>query len=134
MRIAYLTTDEVNQDLATQMAAECGVTLVPVTPQAPSPDGQFDAVVYDLDYLPPDQRQQILTDLSSHPVGRRVAVHSYRLADEQTETLCDNGVLVYRRLEPELFLLLQLLADEVRSDARFARDRGAAVSGVVQQG
>ena len=49
MRIAYVNTDEVNQDLAERTASEyCAAVCIPV-PEGPPPDGLFDAVLYNLD-------------------------------------------------------------------------------------
>jgi hypothetical protein len=73
--IAYLTTDEVNQDLATQMANDCGAALVVLTPKDPLPDGQFDAAIYDLDYAPAALRDEILERLTSGPNPFPIAVH-----------------------------------------------------------
>src|SRR5262249_18156562 len=56
--IAYLTTDEVNLDLADRLATECGATLYPLSFQDGPPSGAFDAVLYDWDYLSPPWRQQ----------------------------------------------------------------------------
>ena len=64
MRIAYLTTDEVNQELALRLAAGQEAQLEVIWPRDEPPDGRFDAVIYDLDCLPPPLRQQLLTDLA----------------------------------------------------------------------
>jgi hypothetical protein len=104
--IAYLTTDEVNEDLATRMTHDCGVGLVVLSPKDPSPDSQFDAVIYDLDYVPPSLRDELLAKLMCGPSSFPVAVHSYNLTDDQIKSLLQTGVSVYRRLEPALFLNL----------------------------
>ena len=44
MRIAYLTTDEVNKHLALRLAAQWEVSVCPLEPRDPPPDGKFDAV------------------------------------------------------------------------------------------
>jgi len=49
MKIAYLSTDEVNQNLAENLAARCGASQDCLSPHDPPPNGQYDAVVYDLD-------------------------------------------------------------------------------------
>jgi hypothetical protein len=55
MRIAYLSTDEVNVHLAEAMAAGCGLTLCPLAPKDPPPDEEFDALLYDWDSWPARQ-------------------------------------------------------------------------------
>jgi hypothetical protein len=102
MVIAYLTTDEVNQTLALQIAERCGVQLFPLEPREAPPNGEFDAVLYDLDYLP--QREAILNRLRSESFACKAAVHSYNLTEAEVKDLRANGVKVYRRLQPEVFL------------------------------
>jgi hypothetical protein len=99
MPIAYLSTDEVNRHLAALMAAACGATLHPLSPKDPPPDGRFDAVLYDLDSMPPACREEIVASALADPPTRPVAVHSYNL-DMQADALRDKGVVVTRRLGP----------------------------------
>ena len=63
MRLAYLTTDEVNQDLAIRIAADCGTTLALLSPRDPPPNGRFDAVLYDWDFWPLHLRREVLEEL-----------------------------------------------------------------------
>jgi hypothetical protein len=51
--IAYLTTDEVNLDLADRLATECGAILYPLSFRDGPPNGAFEAVLCDWDSLPP---------------------------------------------------------------------------------
>ena len=106
MLIAYPTTDEVNRDLATRMAADWDITLALVSPREPLPDGRFDAVIYDLDYVPAALRNQIVKRLISSPSQFPVAVHGYNLVESEIESLYLNGVPVYRRLDRAVFLSL----------------------------
>src|SRR5262245_54809815 len=99
MRIAYLTTDEVNPDLAQRWARTCGCEVIPLTPRDPIPDGEFDAVIYDLDYLPQPIRQQVMTMLLNGPRTSPAAVHSYNLRRWQTQALRALGIVVGRKLE-----------------------------------
>jgi hypothetical protein len=110
MLIAYLTTDEVNQHLAVNLAEECGETVCLVMPSDPPPDEDFDAVVYDWDYLPAPRQQVILAELLAGRPSRPVAVHSYNLEEDCAKALRRQGVAVYRVLEPEVFQLLALQA------------------------
>lgn len=99
MRTAYITIDEVNQDLARRWAEALGAILQVLTPAEGFPDTCYDAVLVDLDSLPADYRQQMLRDLLSEPADRPVAVHSYSLTDEEIQDLKNHGVAVTRRLE-----------------------------------
>src|SRR5262245_6511160 len=106
MRTAYLTTDDVNRDLAVNLAAACGVGLEPVCPHAAIPDGPFDAVVYDLDYLPAERQQAVLAALSAGGALGPAAVHCYNLKRSQAQVLRAKGVVVTRHLRPVLFARL----------------------------
>jgi hypothetical protein len=108
MLIAYLTTDEVNQDLALRMAEECGITLCLLSPSDPPPNGKSDAVLYDCDSLPGEQWQAILAELLAGQGLQPVAVHSYNLDEECIQALRRQDVAVYRTLQPEVFRLLAL--------------------------
>lgn len=107
MRVAYVTTDEVNQELATQMAEDCGATLDSLSPRDPAPDGEYEAVLYDLDFLPRDSGRAILAELLAGPASRPVAVHSYQLATRQVAALRQRGCAVFPRLERRVFLQLR---------------------------
>jgi hypothetical protein len=107
VRIAYLTTDEVNESTACRMAAACGVTLHPLLPRDAPPNGQFDAVLYDLDSLPPGGRQEVVSELVSNLPSCPVAVHSYNLEDDVVHALHEKHVIVFRRLGHDLLSLLR---------------------------
>ena len=107
MRVAYLTTDEVNEHLAVTMAAACDIQLVPRAPGQAPPDGEFDAVLYDWDYLPPEHRQALRERLR---VGRgpgRVIVHGYNLGKKEVAAWRQQGIAVFRRLESKVFRALR---------------------------
>jgi hypothetical protein len=103
MLCAYLSLDEVNQDLAARSADEAGVELDALTFRDAAPAGQFDAVVYDLDSLPPAYRRALLADLGAGQLVEPVAVHSYNLSAGQVRALRRRGVIVGRRLRSRLF-------------------------------
>jgi hypothetical protein len=111
MRVAYLTTDAVNQDWAVHRAAEDGVTVHPLALDDPPPDGQFDAVVYDWDYLPPQRRAQFLLGLLAGPLSCPAAVHSYNLEEDHIKALRRHGVAVSSWLESDLFQKLRQAAE-----------------------
>jgi hypothetical protein len=105
MLVGYLSVDEVNRDLVVQMAAACGATVRLLSPKAQDLDGDFGAVLYDLESVPPKQRAEIVAELLHAPLTRPVAVHSYKL-DTEADLLRDKGIIVARRLEPNLFRAL----------------------------
>lgn len=118
MRVAYVTTDEVNERLAMQMAANCGTTLDAFSPKDPPPDGEYAAVLYDLDYLPPAPGRNVLGELLAQPPGRPVAVHSYRLGQRQAAALRRHGCAVYPRLEMSVFRQLRTAVERAAVPAR----------------
>jgi len=114
MRLAYLTTDEVNQDLAIHIAADCGTALALFSPRDPPPDGRFDAVLYDWDFWPLHLRREVLEELlTARPPGL-VALHGYHIDERHVEALRQNGVAVFHRLERETFQGLEEAAGQAR--------------------
>jgi hypothetical protein len=107
MLVAYLTTDEVNQDLAIRLASDCGITLWPLSTRDAPPNGAFNAVVYDWDYWPPEKRRELLAMWLAVPVLGCVAVHSYHLEEQEIEALARKGILVFHRLGPKVFHVLR---------------------------
>jgi hypothetical protein len=99
MRIAYLTTDEVNLDYAAKFAEGVGATLSLLFPKDPAPDGWFDAVLYDLDSLPPKERRELLSHLLGGALPYPRGVHSYNLTREQVTGLRRLGITVTKRLK-----------------------------------
>ena len=114
MRIAYVSIDEVNQARAERMAAECGAVVCKVEPKDPGPDGLFDAVLYNLDDVPRDQRSALIEGLRRGESDHPKAVHGYDLTDEQARSLHQVGVLVARRLDFGLFRSLLEAAQRSR--------------------
>jgi hypothetical protein len=108
MRIAYLTTDEVNENLAAEMAACCGATLHPFSPAEALPKGKYDAILCDWDYLPRAGRRKMLRRLVRNHI---VALHGYNLNSFQIRTLRHFRVAVYRRLRSSIFAQLTRRAD-----------------------
>jgi hypothetical protein len=110
--IAYLTTDEVNQDLAQNLAESCGTTLYLLTFQETPLDGTFDAVLYDWDYLPRHQRRRIQDQLLRADLPCPVAVHGYTLGEGQRKAFHLHDVAAHRRLEPGIFMRLRRVAQQ----------------------
>ncbi len=103
MRIAYVSIDEVNQDLAARIAAEFGAVVCRVAPKDPAPDGLFDAVLYNMDDVPRGQRSALVERLRREEPGRPTAVHGYGITDEQARSLRLAGVAAAHRLDTGLF-------------------------------
>jgi hypothetical protein len=114
MRIAYMTTDEVNQALVAQLVTECGAVVCTLVPRDPSPDALFDTVLYDLDNLATDQRFALLERLGRGQPDRPTAVHGYAITVEQAMALNRNGVATSRRLRPRLLRRLLSAVRRVR--------------------
>jgi hypothetical protein len=130
MRIAYVTTDEVHEHLAQDMAASQETSLFPLSPRDPHPDGEFDAVLYDWDYLPPGERSEVLKELLAGPACYSRAVHGYNLPESQEQCLRECEVAVFRQLQPEAFLLLRLARSGPKRTAQGTRLVGAPGSPV----
>lgn len=107
MRVAYLTTDEVNEALALDMAHTCGVAFEPLVPKQGLPDARYDAVLIDWDHWPPEGRAAFLAELCDALPPWRVVIHGYYLEDGPAETLRARGVVVHRQLQPEVIRLLR---------------------------
>jgi hypothetical protein len=109
MNIAYVTNEKVNEDLALQLADESGINLCPLSPGTAPETGWFDAVLYDWDSLPSGQQHEIplacLAGFSSCPV----AVHGFTLDREERESLHQDGIAVFRRLETKVLRTLRSL-------------------------
>src|SRR5262245_44837735 len=113
--IAYLTLDEVNQDLAEQLAEGCGITLHLLTFQETPLGEAFDAVVFDWDSLPASDRTRIQAELLAGPLPCPVAVHRYNVAEGLAAELGQNGVVVHRCLGPGVFAQLRQAAEQPRA-------------------
>jgi hypothetical protein len=123
MRIAYITTDEVNQSLAAGIAAKCGAGICAPLPQNPMLDGQFDAVLYDLDDLQKNKRGEFVALILSSPSTCPRAVHGYDITDEQAKALRHLGVVVGQRLRSGLIRSLCTAAQPGRVTVPPDRER-----------
>ncbi len=103
MFISYVSPDEVNQDLAARLAEERGVTLVSFASLAEMPLVPYPAVIYDVDYLTPEDRQRVFDELTGRPLTHVAGVHSYNLHAGRKKALRRNGVAVHRRLQGAWF-------------------------------
>jgi hypothetical protein len=107
MRIAYISRDEVNRALAVRMAAKLGTVVCNLAANDPPADGEFDAVLYNLDEAPLDLRRVLVQGLTHGAHEHLVAVHGYDLSDQELDALRRNGVPAARRLEPDLLRCLR---------------------------
>jgi hypothetical protein len=110
MRFAYLTTDEVNEALALEIAHACGLALEPLVPKQGPPDAAYDAVLIDWDHWPSEQQAEFLARLRGGLLPWPVGIHSYCLDDGAAETLRTGGAIIHRRLQPGVIRLLQKAA------------------------
>jgi hypothetical protein len=118
MRIAYVTTDEVNLGLALKMAGRCGATVWLVPPGDRTSTARFDAVLYDLASVPGSRRAALIEELCLGNLDGPTAIHGYCITDEQAKILRVHGVVVAHRLESPLIVSL----------ARAARKRRTTIS------
>jgi hypothetical protein len=102
MRIAYVTTDEVNQAMVARIAEPFGAAVTQYDPGRPGTNGRFDAVLYDLDCVPAGDRMALLVEILSGSSPQPKAVHGYCLSEEQAAVLRRHGVAVAQRLQPKL--------------------------------
>jgi hypothetical protein len=101
MRIAYWTVDEVNLSLAREFAEVNGAMIEQVLWKNSSTQ-DVDAILYDLDFLPPDLCGEALPGLMASPPPRPAAVHGYNLEDGQIEILERHGIAVHRSLDSQV--------------------------------
>jgi hypothetical protein len=123
MRIAYVTTDEVNLVLAVKMAGRWGATVSLVRPGDVAATARCDAVLHDLDVVPRPQRTALLEELRRGTPDRPTAVHGYGIADEQAEALRRHGVPVAQRLHRGLLRSLCQAAQPSRATVPTDDDR-----------
>jgi hypothetical protein len=106
MRIAHVTTDEVNQALAVHVARLLGADVTPIATQDIASHEQFDAVLYDLDRVASGRRQALLDKIRSEKTEVPIAVYGYCLSEDQAGKLRFHGVAVAQRLHTTLIRTL----------------------------
>jgi hypothetical protein len=103
MRLAYLTRDEVNQELALTFASEHGVELDVLARGVALKGLEYDALLYDFDSFPSEEREANLVVVASYLKNKHLAVHSYNLEKRQLRDLRGAGALTAKQLREELF-------------------------------
>jgi hypothetical protein len=121
MRIAYLTSDEVNLDLARQWAFDFDCEVIPLSTVEPLPSDDFDAAIYDLDLLAQPVLKQVLAGLLNRPRQRPTVVHAYNLRQCIVNELLARGVYVRRRLDRGILATLRREVHSLQNDKREAR-------------
>ncbi len=107
MRIAYITDDPVNLAVAAGLAKKCGAALAALRRDDDTSLVSFDAVLYDLDGIPPHERSELLGEIIRASSSCPRAVHGYALDDDQARSLRLSGVAVAQRLQLGLIRALQ---------------------------
>ena len=113
MLIAHVTTDEVNHALAIRVSTPLGAVVRQLATQDGLAGERFDAVLLDLDSVPPCRRQALLDEVRSEATALPVAVYGYCLSEDQARVLRFHGVAVAQRLHSAL---VRTLAKAVRQD------------------
>ena len=115
MIFAYVTNDEVNSALALQFADRCRVVLCCLTAWETPPTGKFDALLFDWDSLPVRRRCQIPMEYLADSFLCATAVHGPGFSKDECETLHQDGIAVFRRLDTKVFIALR---HQVRRQSR----------------
>jgi hypothetical protein len=95
------------------------------SPDDPPSEGEFDAVVYDLDSMAPDRREELVARLLATRSTCVVAVHAYRL-DADADALRGQGVIVTRRPGPAVLGAYNQAADFAVTPAPPLETQGAS--------
>jgi hypothetical protein len=114
MRVAYISTNELNHDLAVQLGDECGITVFPTRSVDARHHGAFDALLYDWDSLSPLRHEETFVAALA-ATECPVAVHGYGLDREEAETLHQDGIAVFGRLDARIFTRLRGSVRHVRA-------------------
>jgi hypothetical protein len=113
MRIAHITTDEVNQDIAVQVAKRLDASVTMLGCDDTATLVLFDSLLYDLDRIAPDRRDALLDEIRSETTTLPVAVYGYCLSEEQAGKLRFHGVAVGQQLHRAL---IRTLVNAVRQN------------------
>ena len=106
MQIAYVNTDQVNQAEAMKMAKKYGAVVYGLRPKDPSPEGRYDAILYNLDDVLRHERSRIIEGILERPSSCPKAVHGYDVSEDEINLFRLHGVAVAQRLQPELVRIL----------------------------
>jgi hypothetical protein len=99
-------------ELPKELGEAGNISVQQLFPKDGSPAGKFDGLIVDLDDWGPDMRATLVDQITRCPLPCPIVLHSYDL-DGQGDALQVKGVILCRRLEPELFRLLPAAATRV---------------------
>jgi hypothetical protein len=102
MRIAHITTDEVNLALGIRFARSLGAEMIPYGGNRKPAGIRHDAVLCDLDRIPAHRRRSFLNEIYSRATDLPLAVYGYCLSEEEADELRFHGVAVAQRLHGAL--------------------------------
>jgi hypothetical protein len=103
MRIGYLTLDEVNETLGRELGLRFHIEFEKLSFCDDGAVECCDALLCEVDYLVPGDRQRLFTWLIDRSANRPVAVHGFHLCRRETRDLRAAGILVFRQLQPRVF-------------------------------
>ena len=103
MRIGHFTLDEVNENLAKELAARFHVQLERLSFCDELAVGSCDALLYEVDFLASGDRERLFARLIKRSGDAPVAVHGFHLCSRETRSLRAGGIAVFRRLETKVF-------------------------------
>jgi hypothetical protein len=115
-----LSHDEVNQDLAPDLVADCRLNVQTRFLKEGLPDDDCGALVVDLDSVAPGRLalQRLVKELSGRPRPYPVAAFGYSLDHEQLMDLRAAGIQVFQHgLEPALFEAIAEQLSDAPSEA-----------------
>jgi len=96
----YLTVDPLNAATAEELASDCGLAVELAEPRdLPRLESQNALLILDWDYLPPEDRDRVLTSSALQVV----AIHGFTVTDSVTRFLLRRGALCYMQLGQEMF-------------------------------
>jgi hypothetical protein len=99
MRIVYLTIDQVNYSVASELATAWGAELFDEPRNCGDALEQYDAAIVDLDCFLAAQRAEILAHLLAGRALHPIAVHSYNLDDRTVASLRASDVGVFPHMD-----------------------------------
>ena len=107
------TIDHVNADLARSFCEDHELIFQLADPRDAMFPTDADGIVFDLDYLAMDRidRVQFVRRLRTTVLPYPVAIVAYDLDAGEIDALSDRGVLVARRVSPQLFRELAQMID-----------------------
>jgi hypothetical protein len=133
----FLSHDEVNQYLASDLGAASRLNLQPRMLKEGLPDDDSRALVVDLDSVAPGRLplQRLVEELIARPCAYTVAAFGYNLEDEQIMDLRAAGIGVFQHgLCPEVFAWIARQSPDGHFDGLVGSSSPAALAGEISVG